>query len=94
MKIIVGEAWLLRSTLKGTNPRSIQRYTITDCVQLALENKCALSYQIIEHPSLAGIKYRPTRACVISNTRNRNVILKELEQQKNIGVDVPSSPSL
>lgn len=68
--------------LKGTNPRSIQRYTITDCVQLALENKCALSYQIIEHPSLAGIKYRPTRACVISNTRNRNIILKELEQQK------------
>lgn len=52
MKVIVREAWLLCSTLKGTNPRSIQHYTITDCVQLALENKCALSYirlQSIHH---------------------------------------------
>lgn len=44
MNVIVGVAWLLCLTLKGTNPPSIQHYTITDCVQLALENKCAVSY--------------------------------------------------
>lgn len=43
MEVIVGEAWLLCSTLKGTNPQSIQHHTITDCIELASENKRVLS---------------------------------------------------
>jgi len=57
-------------------------YNNRSCAVSLRKQMCSLLHKIIEHPSLAGMKYHTTAAYVISNTWNLNIVLKELEQQQ------------